>query len=101
MFPMFKVISKKEAKKLIEEKKTDATFQILDVRTPDEFQGGHLPNAKNIDIYNPNFQEELKKLDLSGAYLVYCRSGARSGATAEIMEQLGFKEVYDLSGGIW
>lgn len=97
---MFKTISKERASTLIEEKKSDPKFQILDVRTPDEFCDGHLPGAKNIDIYNPSFQDELKKLDQEGTYLVYCRSGARSNSAMEIMKQLGFEEVYDLEGGL-
>jgi rhodanese-related sulfurtransferase len=97
---MFETISKEKAKALIEEKKNDVKFQIIDVRTPDEFRAGALPGAKNIDIYNQSFREELNKLDKDGTYLLYCRSGARSSSAMEIMRQLGFKEVCDLGGGL-
>ena len=72
---------------------------ILDVRTPEEFAQGHLTNAVNINIYG-NFEEEVKKLDKDKPVLVYCRSGHRSGIAAKKMQKLGFKKVYNLSGGI-
>ncbi len=96
---MFKSVSNEEAKKLIAEKKDDAKFFILDVRTPGEFQLGALPGAKNIDYYEPSFLAELNKLDKSGSYLIYCRSGSRSKGALEIMQQLGFSEVYELDNG--
>lgn len=73
---------------------------ILDVRTPDEFKQGHIENAVNIDYYKSNFKTNLDKLDKSKPIYVYCRSGHRSGLTKQLMQQLGFVEVYDLDGGI-
>ncbi len=96
---MFKSVSNEEAKRIISEKKSDAKFSILDVRTPGEFQLGAIPGAKNIDYYEPSFLEELAKLDKDGSYLVYCRSGSRSKGALEIMRQLGFSEVYELDNG--
>ena len=74
---------------------------ILDVRTPDEVQGGYIPNAFNIDIYiGQRFLSELKKLDKSKNYYVYCRSGNRSRQACALMNQLGFENTYNLEGGI-
>jgi rhodanese-related sulfurtransferase len=73
---------------------------IIDVRTAEEFKEGHLPGAINIDFYNPNFKENLSKLDQNKEFAIYCRSGNRSGQTLAIMSDLGFKNVRDLSGGI-
>ena len=81
---------------MIEEKKNDEKFQIIDVRTSEEFQAGAMEGAININLYEPNFQEELKKLDKAKTYLIYCRSGSRSKVVLEVMEQLGFETVYEL-----
>jgi rhodanese-related sulfurtransferase len=74
---------------------------ILDVRTEDEYNDGIIPNAINIDFYKgQDFITELEKLDKNLNYFVYCRSGARSGKACEIMNELGFENAYNLSGGI-
>lgn len=73
---------------------------ILDVRTPEEFAEGHLDGAVMIDFYRDDFADQLTQLDPDVPYLVYCRSGNRSGQTAAIMEQLGFTDVVDVDGGI-
>ncbi|HEY4797868.1 MAG TPA: thioredoxin domain-containing protein [Bacteroidia bacterium] len=73
---------------------------LVDVRTPEEFEKGHLENAKNIDWRNSNFQSQISQLDKSKPVYVYCLSGGRSSAAANQMRSDGFKEVYELDGGI-
>lgn len=73
---------------------------VLDVRTPGEFVSGHLSNALNIDWNDANSESELKKLDPSKDYFVYCLSGGRSSSAAEYLRSNGFKNVYELNGGI-
>lgn len=73
---------------------------ILDVRTPEEFAEGHLEGAEMIDFYRTDFAEQIADLDPDVPYLVYCRSGNRSGQTVAIMEELGFTNVTDIDGGI-
>lgn len=73
---------------------------ILDVRTLEEFSEGHLEGATMIDFYREDFAEQLEGLDRDVPYLVYCRSGNRSGQTAELMAELGFTDVADVDGGI-
>ncbi|MBT8273412.1 MAG: rhodanese-like domain-containing protein [Bacteroidia bacterium] len=74
---------------------------ILDVRTAHEVSKGIIPNAIHIDIYRgQEFLDEIEKLDKSKHYFVYCRSGARSGQACSIMNQLGFKNAFNLVGGI-
>ncbi len=75
-------------------------FVLLDVRTPGEYAQGYIEAAQNLDFRNSDFQAQAGKLDKSKTYFVYCRSGARSAAAAEYMRASGFKEVYDLKGGI-
>jgi rhodanese-related sulfurtransferase len=70
------------------------------VRTPDEFAEEHIENATNIDFYSETFRDMLNTLDKNKTYLIYCRSGARSGSTLDIMAELNFEEVYNMSGGM-
>ncbi len=74
-------------------------FIIIDVRTPDEFEEGHIENSININFYESNFEDQINNLDKGKKYLIYCRSGARSSKTLEVMRELNFNEVYDLQGG--
>jgi len=76
-----------------------ADKQVIDVRTPEEFQGGHLKGAKNINIYDANFSEQLNGLDKTKPVFVYCKGGGRSAKAAEQMKQSGFATVFDLKGG--
>lgn len=73
---------------------------VLDVRTPEEFHAGHLDGAVMIDFYESDFAARIAELDRDVPYLLYCRSGNRSGSTADIMEDLGFTDVTDIGGGI-
>ncbi len=73
---------------------------VLDVRTPEEFAEGHLEGAVLVDFYAADFAERLAALDTDVPYLVYCRSGNRSGQTLGLMEQLGFTSAVDVDGGI-
>lgn len=73
---------------------------IIDVRTPDEFSGGHLQNAQNIDINGNDFEQKIEAFDKSKPVFVYCLSGGRSASAASAMREAGFKEVYELGGGI-
>lgn len=73
---------------------------VLDVRTPEEFESGHLDGAILLDFYEADFATRLADLDPDVPYLLYCRSGNRSGQTIQLMEQLGFTDVADVDGGI-
>ena len=74
---------------------------LLDVRTLEEYNQGHIPNAKLIDIQNPpNFLQELELLNPSKTYLVYCRSGARSSQACILMKNNGIENCFNLLGGI-
>lgn len=73
---------------------------VLDVRTPEEFAEGHLEGAVLVDFYATDFAEQLAALDTDVPYLVYCRSGNRSGQALGVMEQLGFTSAVDVDGGI-
>ena len=73
---------------------------ILDVRTPEEFSEGHLDGATMLDFYEADFADRVGELDPDVPYLLYCRSGNRSGQTTSIMSELGFTDVAEVDGGI-
>lgn len=73
---------------------------VLDVRTPQEFAGGFLDHATNLDYNAPGFQLKIDSMDKSKAYFVYCLSGGRSRSAANYMRSQGFKQVYDMKGGL-
>lgn len=73
---------------------------LLDVRTAGEYRQGAIKGAKNIDIMSADFKTKVAALDPEKTYLIYCRSGNRSGQACNYMAGLGFKNVYNLSGGI-
>ena len=97
---ILKNLRPEEADTLIKEHKDDENFVILDVRTPGEFSSGHIENAINIDFYGKSFREKLNTLDKDKTYLVYCRSGNRSGKTLSMMKELKFNHVYNMIYGI-
>ena len=73
---------------------------IIDVRTPGEYGQGYLPNAVNMDWKGSDFGKQIATLDKSKPVFVYCQSGGRSASAANKMRSEGFKEVYELKGGI-
>ena len=74
----------------------DASTVIIDVRTPAEYSAGHLESATLLDLNSGQFQESLGRLDPDTSYLVYCRSGNRSGQAVAMMAAAGFSNVTDL-----
>ena len=79
--------------------KDDNAF-LLDVRTLDEFEKGHIPNASLMDIRESQaFVEGIQSLDISKNYYVYCRSGGRSALACKLMNQMGIVNTYNLLGG--
>ncbi|GAB3490851.1 thioredoxin domain-containing protein [Spirosoma knui] len=73
--------------------------QLIDVRTPGEFNGGHLIGAKNIDFRDAAFPQNLASLNKTKPVYVYCLSGGRSAEAAKLMREQGFANVYELQGG--
>jgi len=100
MQEFYEHITLEEAEKLASENKDNKDFVVLDVRTPEELQGGVIGEPVNIDIYDPSFAAKIGELDKEKTYLVYCRSGNRSKAAAGLMKQLGFKKIYEVDRGI-
>ncbi len=78
----------------------DKNVQLIDVRTAQEFQQGTIGNAKLIDIYSRDFEQQIEKLDKTRPVAVFCHSGARSLHAAKVLANKGFSEIYNLRGGI-
>jgi thioredoxin len=74
--------------------------QIIDVRTPEEFATEHIDNATNINWLGADFVADAEKLDKSKPVFVYCKSGGRSTKASAKLEELGFKTIIQLDGGI-
>ena len=92
------LVSPQEAASTVESAPEDLV--ILDVRTPEEFAEGHIDGATMLDFYRDDFAAELAKLDRDVPYVLYCRSGNRSGQARQIMDELGFTSVQDVEGGV-
>lgn len=75
---------------------TASVTAVIDVRTVEEFNAGHLEGALNIPVEIGDFAGTISELDPEGNYLVYCRTGRRSGLAIEQMTQLGFKNLSNL-----
>lgn len=86
---------------LFEEKmRQESDAVIIDVRTKAEYFNIRIPNSVLIDIYTRDFSERVDKLDREKSYLIYCRSGRRSRKAANKMSKMGFRKIYNLTGGI-
>ncbi|MEM9195802.1 MAG: rhodanese-like domain-containing protein [Myxococcota bacterium] len=75
---------------------------VLDVRTPQEFEGGHLPNAVNIDITAPDFEQRVAELERGPGYVVHCAAGSEGGRSTRALAQMNsleFGRLYHLEGG--
>lgn len=76
------------------------TAQVVDVRTPGEWSEGIMEGAIMFDFYEDDFQKNLESLDKEKPVAVYCKVGGRSGQAMSKLKDLGFKEVYNLDGGM-
>lgn len=93
---LYKRVSTPEFKKLMADL-PDA--QLVDVRTATEYKGGHIRLAENIDYKSADFKIKIANLDKSKPVLVYCQAGGRSKKACGMMQNLGFKEIYELKSG--
>ena len=83
-----------------EKKITEPNIQLIDVRTPEEFNEGHIANAVNFNFLADDFEANVANLDKEKPVMVYCKSGGRSAKASARLKELGFKNITDLEGGI-
>lgn len=72
---------------------------LIDLRTPDEIKNGKIAGAKEIDYFGADYEKAVQSLDKNKVYLLYCAGGGRSSETAEMMQKLGFNNIYNLESG--
>jgi phage shock protein E len=75
------------------------TKQLLDVRTPAEYGQGKVASASCIDYNSPDFADKINALDKNKPVFVYFASGGRSSKASKILEEKGFKQIYNLTAG--
>ena len=78
----------------------DTDYILVDVRTIEEYESGHIQDAINFDFYSESFQKEILSLDKSASIVLYCRTQNRSTKTANYLKENGYKEITVLEGGI-
>lgn len=89
-----------DVKNYLEQITSKKDIQIIDVRTPEEFESGHLENAVNIDFKANDFEQKINKIDKSKPTYIYCLSGGRSSSAQTLMTKNGFQNVINMKGGI-
>lgn len=87
-------IEAKEAKQMMEQQ----DVIIVDVRREDEYVKGHIPDAVLVPNETMKEEAETKLPDKEATYLVYCRSGNRSAQASKVLNELGYKNIYDFGG---
>ena len=87
----------KSASSILDEVRAGNAY-LVDVRTPQEYQSGHLKHTRNIDYNGPGFSNTIAKLNKTKPVYLYCRSGNRSGKALDSLKALGFKSYYNLGG---
>ena len=88
-------VSGKEAKQRME---TEQDYIILDVRTQEEFDAGHIPGAVLIPDYEIQQRAEKELTDKNQLILVYCRSGRRSKLASQALADMGYTNVVEFGG---
>ena len=78
----------------------DSDYILVDVRTIEEYESGHIQDAVNFDFYSESFQKKILSLDKSSSIILYCRTQNRSTKTANYLKENGYKEITVLAGGI-
>lgn len=84
----------------VEVKKQHPQAVILDVRTPEEYNSGTMPDAININVLESSFDQNVSQFDKDATVMVFCKSGGRSAKAKQRLIDLGFANVVDLEGGI-
>ena len=78
----------------------DSEYTLIDVRTQDEFDLGHINSAINLDFYSDTFKNNILSLPKNETIVLYCRTNNRSSKTATILQENGYRDILVIKGGI-
>lgn len=96
MSQTIKIINKEDVKADVVGKQV----QLIDVRTTEEYEAGHIDHAVNYNIINGDtFLIQIQKLDKNQPVYLYCKMGGRSSRAAKLLKEQGFKKIFDYAGG--
>jgi len=87
-----------DTKSFVKKYKETPKAQLLDVRTPNEWNAGKIESSKCVNFMDADFKQQVEKLDKSKPVFVYCAAGGRSAKASKILKEAGFKEIYNLQG---
>ncbi len=90
----FESVAYEKAAALLE----DSKVIIIDVRSKEPYSEGHIPNAKNIPL--KELEEKITQLNKNDIYLIVCKTGKTSETASSLLAKNGFKQIYNLSGGM-
>jgi rhodanese-related sulfurtransferase len=79
--------------------KSDTNVVVIDVRTPREFEAGHIKGATNINFNDKEFAKRISALDKNKTYVIHCAAGGRSGKACEQIKTLDFKNMLHMNQG--
>ncbi|MCR2820372.1 rhodanese-like domain-containing protein [Lederbergia panacisoli] len=99
-FSLYNYFRQKKILKTLTEEEFRAGYrkaQLIDVREPNEFEGGHILGARNIPI--SQLKNRMKEIRPDKPVYLYCQSGLRSGRAAQTLYRKGYRELYHLQGG--
>ena len=96
----FKEVEPKEVFNILEKNRDNSDFVVLDVRTPEDYEEGHIENAYLLNIKSKDFGDELERMDKNRKYFVYCKTGRKSRKAVELMKERGYKEAHNIVGGM-
>ena len=96
----FEELEPKVVFNILEKHRNDPDFVVLDVRTPEEYNEGHIENAYLLNIKSDSFEDEVGKLDKNMKYFIYCRTGRKSRRAVELMKKNGHAEAHSMVGGL-
>lgn len=84
----------------MQDSRFEEEVQLVDVRTPEEYKDSRLLGAQNICVTHDDFKQQVAMLDKNKPVYLYCKTGRRSLKAAEMLKEMGFKEIYNMPGGI-
>jgi rhodanese-related sulfurtransferase len=74
---------------------------VLDLRSKEDFDNGHLPGAKHLDLMSQDFIDFFTDLYKDASILLYCSDGSRSKVAVRILREMGFHQLYNITNGIY